>query len=250
MAATIVVLLVRAAMPIHLALPAHLNQRLLLMLVRPTVGRISLMLQHHAQKLVLVAPALNALILALSIPALPTHHVMTRIPISAEQLGATHHQTAYFPVRVVTTVNVPMEHSASLTHHATRMKRSCVEQVSRMPLPANARVLREVAASVPLVNHASPTQLVKHQLQHKSLQLHQIHTFVVHHFLMHQLNAQNHAQRCLIQNAPTASNATQTLHVTEKLIVVQHTRRHPQHAPFHALQEAVMTVPLEPNAFP
>ena len=223
------------------------------MLVRPTaVGRISLMLQHHAQRLVLVAPALNALILALSIPALPTHHVMTRIPISAEQLGATHHQTAYFPVRVVTTVNVPMEHSASLTHYATRMKRSCVEQVSWMPLPTNAHVPWEVAASVHLVNHnhASPTQLVKHQLQHKSLQLHQIHTFVVHHFLMHQLNAQNHAQRCLIQNAPTANNATQTLHVTEKLIVVQHTRRHPQHAPFHALQEAVMTVPLEPNAFP
>jgi hypothetical protein len=169
MAVTIHVLLVSSAMLIHLALPAHLNLSLLLMLVRPSVGRISLMLQHHAQRPALVAPAPNALILALSIPASPTHHVMTQIPISAEQLGATHHLIAYFPVRVVTTVNVPMERSAFLTHHATRMKRSCAEQVSRMPLPANARVPQEVLLSVHLANHALPTQLVEHQLQHQSL---------------------------------------------------------------------------------
>mmetsp|Transcript_29711 Transcript_29711/g.62574 ORF Transcript_29711/g.62574 Transcript_29711/m.62574 type:complete len:206 (+) Transcript_29711:1818-2435(+) len=130
----------------------------LLMWVRITVGRTTLMLRRLVLFLVRVVPAKNVLNLVLSIHVSPTHHVMIAIHTFVAPLGAMRRLIAYFPVPVVTMVTAPREPLVSHTQVATIMNLLCVELALKMRPSANGPVQQEVVANVPTVSHASLTQ--------------------------------------------------------------------------------------------
>jgi len=115
----------------------------------------------HATVNASVVPAPIVQCSAQIIRASRTRHAMTRTHITAEQVGATQHQIAYFHVLVVMIVTVPTKHPASHSQRATKTELSCAEQVLTTPLHASILVHQEVAVNVPSVNHALLTPPVK-----------------------------------------------------------------------------------------
>lgn len=125
-------------------------------------GRATLMLSPLVLFHVPVAPVLTALTLVLSIRASPTHHVTIRVRTFVGRLGTMRHLIAYFPARAAMIVNAPTKRFASRIQRAIKLTHSCVELVSKMPLPVSGLVHQEAAVSVLLGSLALPTRHAEH----------------------------------------------------------------------------------------
>lgn len=109
-----------------------------------------------------VAPVLTALTLVPSIRALLTRHVTIRVRTIVVLLGTTRHLIAYFPAGAEMIVNAPTERFVSRIQRAIKLIHSCVDLVSKMPLPVSGPVHQEVVVNVLLGSLASPTRPAEH----------------------------------------------------------------------------------------
>lgn len=139
-------------------------RKMLLMLALLIVEETTQMHRQLVLYLAQVVLVMNVLSLVRSILASPTRHVITRTHTFVAQLGATRHQIAYFHARVVMMVTALIKHPVFPIHHVTRIKHSCADRALKTPLHASVLAHQEVAASVLLASHASPTQ---HAEQHQ-----------------------------------------------------------------------------------